>query len=444
MAKIQIYPELSAARLHHMLRERGFTGSYTLVKEAVAQLRPQLKTIHHSLSFQPGECAQVDWGVWKSIAVNGGARRLSFFSMVLCHSRMLYAEFFFGETLEYWLTAHRNAFDYFGGVPERVMVDNCKTAVIIPGRNGNEARLNEAYQAFAHHYGFSVKPCTPRRPNEKGRVEKAVGYIKSSFLGGREPSPPEALNPALCQWLDSTANVRIHRTTLRRPIDLHGESEKSALKPLPTDPHPCAAITYCVANSCCRVTVDVNRYSIAPQFASQRLLLHRYADRVVLYDSNGKIAGEHLRCFERGREIVDEKHALALTHLTRRTHQNRQISAFLSLGTVATDYLAMLKEKRIDYLRHVRQINAQRDIHGRDAVARVLADAHEHGAYAADYVLNLLTARSRLTELTDLPLHVIRNADLLELEIEPPDLEAYDPKEDSDQDNQSEHKENEQ
>jgi len=133
MAKLQLYPELSAARIHQMLRERGFTGGYTLVKEAVAQLRPRLKPLYQSLSFHPGECAQVDWGVWKSLPVNGGTRRLSFFTMVLCHSRMLYAEFFFGEALEYWLAAHRNAFEYFGGVPERVMVDNCKTAVIAPG-----------------------------------------------------------------------------------------------------------------------------------------------------------------------------------------------------------------------------------------------------------------------------------------------------------------------
>ena len=182
MAKLQIDPELSAARLHHRLREQSFTGSYTLVKEAVAQLRPRLKPIYHSLSFQPGDCAQVDWGVWKTVAVDGGSRRLSFFTMVLCHSRMLYAEFFFGEALEYWLTAHHHAFDYFGGVPQRIMVDNCKTAVIVPGRNGNEPRLNEAYAAFAHQYGFAVEPCTPGRPNEKGYVAYCTSF---TVLGNR-------------------------------------------------------------------------------------------------------------------------------------------------------------------------------------------------------------------------------------------------------------------
>lgn len=429
MAKLQLYPELSAARLHHMLRDQGFTGSYTLVREAVAQLRPRLKPVYQSLSFQPGESAQVDWGVWKSIPVEGGTRRLSFFTMVLCYSRMLYAEFFFGETIEYWLSAHQNAFEYFQGVPQRVMVDNCKTAVITPKSRIDPSQkpvLNEAYATFAQHYGFTIDPCTPGRPNEKGRVEKAVAYIKSAFLAGRQASVPEIINSPLRQWLDDTANVRTHRTTLRRPADHFAESEKSTLKPLPASPHPCAAISQCVANSCCRVTVDANRYSIAPQFASQRLILHRYADRVVLYDVNEKRAADHIRCFGRGCEIVAPEHAEALTYFNRRTDQNRQISRFLSLGSAAADYLAMLKEKRVDYVRHVRQINAQRDIYGRDCVARALADAHLHGAYAADYILNLLAARSRLKDLSDLPLHVPRHADLLKLEIESPNLDIYD------------------
>jgi len=159
-------------------------------------------------------------------------RRLSFFTMVLCHSRMLYAEFFFGESLEFWMAAHRNAFEYFGGVTERVVVDNCKTAVIVPGRNGQAPRFNEHYSALAQHYGFTIDACTPGRPNEKGRVEKAVAFVKSSFLAGREPSAPEALNPALWQWLQTTANVRKHRTTLKRPCDVFAELEKPQLKPL--------------------------------------------------------------------------------------------------------------------------------------------------------------------------------------------------------------------
>ncbi len=346
---------------------------------------------------------------------------------------MLYAEFFFGEALEFWLTAHRNALEYFGGVTERVVVDNCKTAVIMPGRNGQKARFNEHYSALAQHYGFRIDACTPGRPNEKGRVEKAVALVKSSFLAGREPTVPEALNPALWHWLDTTANVRKHRTTLKRPCDVFADLEKPALKALPPAPYDCAAVKSCVANSCCRITVDTNRYSIPPTFASQRLVLRLYTDRVVLVDKSGQFAADHLRCFGRGCEIVDPEHATALKHLTRRARDNRQFTAFLALGSAAAGYLAGLREKRVDFMRHVRQINAQVAIFGRDAVARALLDAHEHSAYAADYVLNLLHARSRISDMGELPLHVMRNADLLDLDIDEPDLDVYDTPDHSEQ-----------
>ena len=201
LAKLQQYPELSAAKLHCMLKEQGFKGGYSIVKKAVADLRPRLKVVYQSLHFVPGECAQVDWGIWKTIDVPGGQRRLSFFVMTLCHSRMLHVEFFFGETLEFWLTAHKNAFEYFSGVPQDIMVDNCKTAVIKPRHNGTDAVLNSEYAAFAEYYGFNVNACSPHRPNEKGRVERNINYIRTSFLAAREPSVPRCYQSG-CSLLD--------------------------------------------------------------------------------------------------------------------------------------------------------------------------------------------------------------------------------------------------
>jgi transposase len=426
LAKLEQYPELSAAKLHNMLTEQNFKGSYSVVKEAVADLRPRLKPVYQTLHFPAGECAQVDWGVWKAIDVAGGRRRLSFFVMNLCYSRMLYAEFFLGETLEFWLAAHRNAFEYFGGVPKCVMVDNCKTAVTKPRRKDSEATLNAYYASFADHYRFTVNPCTPHRPNEKGRVERAVGYIKDAFLAGREPSVPEAINPALWHWLKNTANVRLHRSTGKQPIDLFQDEEKGLLKPLPGAPHPCTVILQAVANSCCRITVGSNRYSIPPQFASTRLVLHRYPDRVIVFAPDGQLVADHPRSFARNTEIVNPEHLEALKHLTSRASENQQITTFLTLGSAAEAYLSGLKEKRADYRKHLRQINTQIAIFGRDQVARALADAQEHNAYAADYILNLLHARLRMNDATDSPLSLVRNADLLNLKISEPNLNAYD------------------
>ena len=426
LAKLGLYPELTAARLHRMLREQGFTGGYSLVKQTVANLRPRLKPVHHTLHFAAGDCAQADWGVWTAADVPGGRRRLSFFVMTLCHSRMLYAELFYGESLEFWLAAHRNAFEFFGGVPARVMVDNCKTAVIRPRRGDAEPELNGDYAAFADHYGFKIDACTPHRPNEKGRVERSVGYLRSDFFAGREATVPEALNPALRHWLETIANVRMHRVTGRRPAELFAEAEKAMLRPLPGVPHLGAAISGCVANSCCRITVGSNRYSVPPEFASTRLVLHTSADRIVLFAPDGRFVADHPRCFARNQEIIDPEHEQALRHFTRRARDNRQITAFLTLGSAAQAFLDGLREKRIDPLAHVRQINAFADVHGRNPVARVLADAHECRAYSADSVLNLLHARQRLGNPAASPLHIPRNSDLLDLRLSEPNLTIYD------------------
>jgi len=425
LAKLEQYPELSALRLYAMLRQQDFMGSYSLVKKTVSDLRPRTKAVYQTLHFDPGECAQVDWGVWTSINVENTRRRLSFFVMILGYSRMLYTEFFLGESMEFWLSAHRNAFEYFGGVPQYVMVDNCKTAVLKARRNGTEATLHPGYLSFAEEYGFKINPCTPYRPNEKGRVERVISYIRTGFLAGREGAIPEALNQALWHWLETSANVRMHRTTGKRPIDAFNKEEKGALKPLVRVPHPCSAIQDVVSNSCCRVTVETNRYSIPPAFASSRLVLHRYVDRIVIVSPDGQHVANHIRSFGRNKDIVDPVHLQAFKCLTSRARENRQITTFLTLGSDAQAYLNGLKEKRPDYRNHVRKINAQIEIFGREAVSRALADAHEHQAYSADYVFNILQARQPTGPVPSSPLSLIRNSDLLKIQLPEPNLNIY-------------------
>ena len=425
LSKLEQYPELTAARLLQMLRDRDYPGGYTLVKSCVAELRPRLKPAYFTLSFPPGDCAQVDWGVWKGLDVPGGRRRISFFVMVLCHSRMMYVELFMGQAMEHWLSAHRNAFIAFGGVPARVMVDNCKTAVLSAAAAGQPPVFNPAYLDFAAHYGFQPVACNVGRPNEKGRVEQAVGYIKTSFFGGREPSSLEAMGPALSDWLDTVANVRIHGTTKRRPAELFAEAEKDALQDLPQGHHDCAVSERVTANSRFRITVDTNRYSVPSGYASQRLVLQRHADRIAVYTPDGTLIADHPRSCGRHQDVLDPQHERELVLRTRYARDKRQLESFLSLGTAAEDYLTGLRDKRPDWRGHVRRINALADIHGRDQVARLLMDALEHHAFSSEYVLNILEARTR-TKPQPGPLHVTRRKDLLELEMPPPNLTIYD------------------
>ena len=424
LARMQQYPELSATVLFRQLGGRGYKGGYSLVKQCVAELRPRTKPAYLTLSFEPGECAQVDWGVWKGVDVTGGRRRLSFFVMVLCYSRMLYAEFFLGETMEYWLQAHRNAFEAFGGVPERVMVDNCKTAVLKARRNGTAPEINPVYEDFARHYGFRISACNPGRPNEKGRVENAVGYIKSSFLAGRDPCLPEALNPALFDWTSNVANRRVHGTTGHRPQDLFEETERRTLHTLPAGPHECSAVKTTGADSLFRVIVDDNRYSVPSSAASRKVVVHRHADRVVIRELDGKLLADHPRSFGRKQEVADPDHERALVLKMHHARDRNRLSRFLSLGPDASAYLAGLREKRPAWRKHVDRINALAEAHGRDELVRAMADACEYNAFSSEYIHNILEARSQAVPQPG-PLHVTRRSDLLDIELSEPDLDIY-------------------
>jgi hypothetical protein len=304
------------------------------------------------------------------------------------------------------------------------MVDNCKTAVIRPRRCGEKAELNPAYAEFARHYGFKVDPCNVRRPNEKGRVENAVGYIRTSFLAGREPGPLNILAPALADWLDNTANQRLHSSTGISPRQLFDEVERAALRPLPAGPYDCHQTHVAAADSRFRVTVDGNRYSVPSAAASRRVVIERYTNRIVVRDSDGALIADHPRHYGRKQEIANAEHERALVLSMRHARDKRRLEQFLTLGSDAADYLAGLQERLPNWRNHLDRINSLAEIHGRDALARAMADAKENVAFSADYLHNILDVRTCISQEAG-PLHVTRRADLLELEIPEPNLNIY-------------------
>ncbi|TFH15316.1 MAG: IS21 family transposase, partial [Lentisphaerales bacterium] len=143
----------TGVQILRMLREEGYEGGPTILKDYIAKIRPRKAKAYLTLHFAPGECAQVDWGEYGSVNVGNTRRRLSFFVMVLCYSRMLYVEFTVSETMEHFLGCHANAFEFFGGVPERVMVDNLRSAVLRHAM-GQAPVFNPRYKDFADHFGF--------------------------------------------------------------------------------------------------------------------------------------------------------------------------------------------------------------------------------------------------------------------------------------------------
>jgi Integrase core domain len=229
----------------------------------VRRVRPTRQPAFLKLAFAPGECAQVDWGSFGSVPVGQTTRRLSFFVMVLCYCRLMYVEFTVSQTMEHFLACHQHAFEAFGGVPSKVMVDNLKSAVLRRSL-GQAPVFNPKYAAFSQHYGFDIVPCNVGKGNEKGRVENAVGYVKKNFLAGLDIADFAMLAPAAKHWLDTVANVRVHGQTRKRPGELW-QSEKPYLTPLPAHPFDIATVSQVRASKQFRITLETNRYSVPAQ-----------------------------------------------------------------------------------------------------------------------------------------------------------------------------------
>ena len=414
--------DYTAQQILQKLRAEGLSTGYSIVRDYVREVRPKPAKAFLSLHFGPGEAMQVDWGSWGTIPIGATHRRLSFFVAVLAYSRLLYVEFTLGQSQEHFLQCHQNAFAFFQGVPEYIIVDNCKTAVLSHPW-GQPAQFNPRYLDFARHYGFQIRACGVRRAHEKGQVENAVGYTKHNFLGGLEMPPWLALNAAARHWLETIANPRIHGHTHQTPLALFQE-EKAKLKPVNPLPYDTATVDTLSVNSRFRVIFETNRYSVPAHLAGSCLTAKIYADRLALYHQAQCVA-EHPRSYERHRDFEHPDHARPLLAQRLKAREQQRLHRFLSLCPQAPDYYAQLQERRLNGRHHVQKILALVEIYGEEKVIRALVDAKEYQAYSCEYIANILEQRQRTLPEPG-ALHLTRASDLLELELPEPDLSIYD------------------
>lgn len=230
------------------------------------------------------------------------------------------------------------------------------------------------------------------------------------------------LAPAAQHWLDTVANVRLHGETRKSPVELW-QSEKPHLSPLPLHPFDIATVSQVRASRQFRITLDTNRYSVPAHLAGQVLTLKTYPDRLCLYQDD-KLVARHPRSYDRQGDFEDPDHPKPLLEQRRKARDHQLFMRFLALSPQAELYYRQLEQRRLNPHHHVRKIVALSDIYGHQAVARAMADALEYGAFAADYIANLLEQRARFTP-QESPLHLTRREDLLDLHLQPPDLSVY-------------------
>jgi transposase len=262
---------LSAQRIYqNLVGEHGFAGSYWSVRRFVGRLQAKCRLPVRRLECGPGEEAQVDFGTAAPIvSADGKRRRPHVFRIVLSHSRKGYSEVVPRQTTEAFLRCLENAFWHFGGVPQRVVLDNLRAAVT--QADWFDPELNPKVRSFASHYGTVFLPTKPRTPRHKGKIERGIGYVKGNALKGRTFTSLDEQNVFLSDWEQNVADTRVHGTTRQQVGKLFVAVERPALLPLPAARFPCFREGQRAVNRDGHVEVERAFYSVPPEYLGRRV-----------------------------------------------------------------------------------------------------------------------------------------------------------------------------
>ena len=356
--------------------------SYSALWRLVHKLEgDQAPTTFVRVEVPPGQEVQVDFGyAGRTIdPASGQLRKTWVFVMVLASSRHLYAELVFDQRVETWLLCHRHAFEFFGGVPERVVLDNLKAAIL--HTSVHAPVVQRAYRECAEHYGFRIDPNPPRQPHLKGKVEQGgVHYVKRNFLAGREPAPTDELNRKLRHWCTEVAGQRVHGTTKWRPFEQFEQIERAALRPLPSSPYDLAIWKQAVLHRDCHVVFEGSYYSAPHRLVGQTLTLRGGSRTVELFGADHQRVATHPRASQPGeRQTVPAHlppHKLPGLVLDRDTCRARAAE----IGPATTQLIARLLEHRPeDRLKIAQRVLRLAAASGPDRLERACARAEHFG-----------------------------------------------------------------
>ncbi|MEE9156689.1 MAG: IS21 family transposase [Gemmatimonadota bacterium] len=422
------YPQLPASVLYEMVQRRGYPGGEDHFRHRIADLglRPRkAPEAFFVLRTLPGEQAQVDWAHFGTRKVDGGERRLYAFVLVLSYSRSIFLRFFYDLRLGSFLAGHVAAFAFFGGVAKSLLYDNLRSAVL--ERRGSAIRLNPRLLELADHYGFDPRPVAPRRGNEKGRVERAIRYVRSSFFPLRRHWDIERLNEDALVWCRDRAARRKWPQDRRRTVEQAFLEERSSLLSLTGEPFACYEWIERRAQRVPYVSFDSNRYSIPHNRVARSLLLGVDPERVRIFDREELIA-EHDRCWDKGQVIEIPEHLEALERDKRQAQRQRGQDRLLRAVPRAEELLRSLAKRQrhlSSAVRRLLELLAEVGVKELDeAIAEVL-DRGTHHPEAVRLVLD--RRRHERGQKPALPVKLPADPRVRDLHVTPHPLADYDP-----------------
>lgn len=424
---LERYPKLTASRLFHMVRARGYQGrSEGHFRRLVAQVRPRPSAeAFLRLSTLPGEQAQVDWAHCGRLLVGRALRFLMAFVMVLSWSRRIFVRFFLDARMTSFLTGHREGFEAFGGVPRVVLYDNLKSAVL--ERMGDAIRFHPTLLDLAAHHHYEPRPVAVARGNEKGRVERTIRYLRDAFLAGREIRDLDTLNAEAAAWTADEAQLRRCPGQPDLTVAQAFEAERPRLLPLPGDVFPVAESLPGRVGKTPYTRFDGNDYSVPHDRVRRAVTLWIDTARVRVMDGMVVVA-EHVRSYDKGQTIETPEHVAALVREKRAAARHRGQDRLRNVVPRIVALLAAMAERGQNMGTATAQLLRLLDLYGQDALALAVDEALERGVPHPNAVRHALERRHHdlgySLPVVEIPVpDSARNA---HLDVKPHDLEGYD------------------
>jgi len=424
-ATLQQYPRLRATRLFEMAKQRGYPGSVVQLRRVVRTLRPvPAAEAYLRLTLLVGEQGQVDWGHFGTVQIGRATRRLAAFVLVLSWSRALHALFTLDQSLESFLRGHVEAFQALGGVPRVLLYDNLKSAVL--ERQGDAIRFHPRLLELCGHYHFVPRPCAVAAAHEKGRVERAIRYLRDAFFAARPFRDVADLNAQFAQWRDTVAHARRVPGDPTRTVAEALAEEQGRLLPLPAHPFPTALVRGVTSGKTPYIRFDRNWYSIPHTLVQVPLTLVADADSVRLCHGTEEV-GTHLRSYDADFTVEARDHVEGLVAAKRQaaglTRRDRLRHAIPALATLF-ERLAVRGEPLGPHVTRLHQLLAD---YGAAELAAAVEVALARDACGAGSVAHVLEQRRRIRrQLPPVPVVLPADPRVRDLDVPSHALETYD------------------
>lgn len=377
---------LSALRIKEELLKEGLRIGYSTVKDYVASIKKSSK-IFVRMHSAPGEEAQVDFGYVGYTLDNKGKRRKTWvFNMRLSFSRLDFYKRVYDQKVETFIICHIQAFRYFGGVPKSIKIDNLKAAIL--EANFYEPVYQKLYKEFAEYYGFQSLPCRIYQPNDKGKVESGIKYVKNNFFAGRRFENEEDLDKQLYRWMEK-ANGRIHGTTKKIPREAFHANEKDALLKLPIEEFNLIKVGIRKVYHDCHVFINHNYYSVPFKYVGKAVQIEVGNELVKIY-CHQEVIAIHREMKGKGEFSTSPSHYPKYKCMSDTEFQEKYQVKMAQIGQYAEQlFFSILEKRKQGWTRPVQGILSLTKKYPAEIVNRSCQRALAFGAYEYQVIKNI-------------------------------------------------------